>query len=110
YQSLLSFAHCFRIKRKLMNQHQILLNGISQEDFFNSVREIVRAEIESTQPAPTNHKLFLTLPEAADFLSLSKSTLYRMTSQKEIPHLKRGGKILFNQSDLIAWLKQAQVA
>ena len=47
----------------------------------------------------------LTLEEAADYLSLSKSYLYKLTSANKIFHFKPQGKrIYFRKSDLDAWI------
>ena len=48
---------------------------------------------------------YLTLKEAAVYLKLCKSTLYKMTSSREIPFYKPGGKlILFLKEDLEEYL------
>ncbi|KAB2915150.1 MAG: helix-turn-helix domain-containing protein [Bacteroidetes bacterium] len=47
----------------------------------------------------------LTVEEAMDYLNLSKSRLYRLTSQRGIPFIKRGQGILFNKPDLDKWLQ-----
>lgn len=46
----------------------------------------------------------LTIEEAADYLNLSKSRLYRLTSERGIPFIKRGRGILFSKADLDNWL------
>ena len=52
----------------------------------------------------------LSLNEAAKFLKLSKSFLYKMTSQKIIPHYIPGGKrIYFKKSDLEDWILNSRV-
>lgn len=49
--------------------------------------------------------MYLTLPEAAEFLKICKSTLYKKTSLREIPFCKPGGKlILFIKGDLEKYL------
>ena len=40
-------------------------------------------------------KEILTIEEASEFLGLSVSRLYKMTSNKEIPHYKPGGKKIY---------------
>jgi excisionase family DNA binding protein len=89
-----------------MIQTQVIFSGASKEDFLNDLRAIVREEITAFTPPQSTPKKYLTLPEASEFLGLSKSTLYRMTSEKEIPHIKRG-KILFDSQELATWLKQS---
>ena len=47
----------------------------------------------------------LTFEEAAEYTSLSKSTLYKLTSLNKIPHYKPSGKRLyFSKAELEAWL------
>lgn len=57
-----------------------------------------------------NEKEILSLNEATVFLKMSKSCLYKLTSQKQIPHYVPGGKkIYFKKSDLENWLLQNRV-
>jgi excisionase family DNA binding protein len=52
----------------------------------------------------------LTLGEAAEYLSLSRSRLYFLTSNSLIPHYKPAGKrIYFQKSDLDAYLLRNRV-
>lgn len=41
---------------------------------------------------------------AASILNLSRSTVYALTSRRKVPHYKRGGKLYFLRSELLAWL------
>lgn len=53
----------------------------------------------------------LTLQEACNYLDLSSSTLYKLTSKNKIPHLKPNGKkIYFRKSDLNDWLFRNRVS
>jgi excisionase family DNA binding protein len=53
---------------------------------------------------------FLTLEEAAKFLSISNSSLYKKTSNKEIPYYVPGGKkIYFKKADLENWILKSKV-
>ena len=62
--------------------------------------------IESLLEA-TNQTKPLTLVEAAKFLDLSPSHLYKLTSERKIPHFKPNGKkIYFDESELVQWLKR----
>ena len=46
----------------------------------------------------------LTLNEAAQYLDISKSYLYKLTSATKIPHYKPGKRVYFSKSELDAWL------
>lgn len=52
----------------------------------------------------------LNLDQATEYLSLSKSTLYKFTSQREIPHFKKGKKIYFRKKELDDWMTQLRIA
>jgi excisionase family DNA binding protein len=44
-------------------------------------------------------KQFLTLNEAADYLGVSKSTIYQYTHQKIIPYYKPAGRLIYFKID-----------
>ena len=55
-------------------------------------------------------KEILTMDEASSMLDLSKSYLYRMTSERIIPHYKPLNKVIyFKRSELIAWIEKGRV-
>lgn len=57
-----------------------------------------------------NIEEILSLNEAAKFLKVSKSFIYKMTSQKLIPHyIPSGKKIFFKKSDLENWLLKNRI-
>ena len=52
----------------------------------------------------------LTLDEASQYLNISKSFLYKLTSTNRITHYKPNGKrIYFQKSDLDKWLMRIPV-
>ncbi|HTO16630.1 MAG TPA: helix-turn-helix domain-containing protein [Edaphocola sp.] len=56
-------------------------------------------------------KEILSIEEASEFLGLSVSRLYKMTSNKEIPHYKPGGKkIYLHQQELHQWIMDSRVS
>lgn len=63
----------------------------------------IRRIITSNNPAKPTNRL-LILPEAAEFLHLSKATLYRFVSDRSIPYHKQGGKLWFLESELLSWV------
>lgn len=55
-------------------------------------------------------KEILTLEEAAEYLHLSKSCVYKATSNKEIPYYVPGGKKLyFKRTELDKWVFNSRV-
>ena len=62
----------------------------------------IESLLEATNPTKP-----LTLKEAAEFLDLSQSHLYKLTSERKIPHFKPNGKkIYFDEYELVQWLKR----
>ena len=55
-------------------------------------------------------KGYLSLEEAADYLSYTKSSLYQFTSKRLIPHYKFGRKILFKVSELNDFIEKHRIA
>ena len=47
----------------------------------------------------------LTATETREWLRLSSSKLYALVKKKEIPHIKIGGKILFDKEKVQTWLE-----
>jgi excisionase family DNA binding protein len=55
-------------------------------------------------------KTVLTTDEAARFLGISKSCLYKMTMKMEIPFYKPNGKVCyFNRLELETWMQNNRV-
>ena len=56
------------------------------------------------------NKSVLNFDEVAVYTGLSKSTLYKLTCSKKIPHYKPSGKLLyFDRKELDSWLLQNRV-
>ena len=54
-------------------------------------------------------KEVLNLEEAATFLGIAKSTLYKMTHLDQIPYFKPSGKLIFfEKKALIEWVRKAK--
>jgi excisionase family DNA binding protein len=70
------------------------------------VADLITANIIGTQ------KEVLTSDEAAKYLGISKSCLYKWTMARQIPHYKSpSGKLnFFNRAELEAWMQTNRVA
>ena len=51
----------------------------------------------------------ITVKEASQYLSLSTETVYRMASQKRLPYLKMGGRVLFDVKALDHWIDRRMI-
>ena len=50
--------------------------------------------------------IFGDLDECSRWIKRSPSTIYKMTSQRRIPHFKNGKRLLFKKSEVFAWLEK----
>ena len=76
-----------------------------------STNEILLERLDKIEQLLTEHTLstkeILNLHEAALFLDISRSHLYKLTSQKQIPHFcPQGKKLYFRRDDLQNWLQR----
>jgi excisionase family DNA binding protein len=68
----------------------------------SSIAEIFKGDKREDSKSP---HILLSLDEAANFLRLSKQTIYGFTSKRTIPFIKKGKKIYFKQTDLDKWVE-----
>jgi len=61
-----------------------------------------------TSTVKTNKK-FIRIPELADMLGLSVSTIRGLVSQRKVPFMKLGGSILFNPDEVIRYIHTKRV-
>jgi excisionase family DNA binding protein len=61
------------------------------------------------QEGEGNKEHFLTADEAADFLRVSRSWIFKLTSARAIPHIHMGRRVLFDREELYEWAKQRRV-
>lgn len=72
---------------------------------LKKVADLITANIIGTQ------KDVLTSDEAARYLGISKSYLYKLTMRQQIPHYKPMGKMCyFNREELESWLQSNRIA
>ena len=72
---------------------------------LKQVADLITANIISTT------KAVLTVDEAARYMGIAKSTLYKMMMRREIPYSKPNGKVcFFDRQELEAWLMGNRIA
>lgn len=82
------------------------LNIETMTEDLRQVADLLSANIISTQ------KEVLTSDEAARYLGVSKSCLYKWTMSRQIPHYKSptGKMCFFNRKEIEAWMQSQRVA
>jgi len=93
------------VLKHLIPALQAIQRDIQEAERDSTVKEPpAKQEPPAREPAPHSKKL-LTISEAAEFLRLSKATLYRKTMTREIPYFKLGTRTMFSEDRLSAWVK-----
>jgi excisionase family DNA binding protein len=86
------------------------LTNLSEEEFKiflkQALSEIVGDNFLKSVP---NLPDIMDVQQAAHYLRLQVNTLYAKTSQKIIPHFKKGHKLYFRQNELQAWVEAGKV-
>jgi excisionase family DNA binding protein len=73
----------------------------------NNILEMLKSIERKLEELAALNKEVLTLKEAAKYLNVSCSHLYKLTHTKEIPHYKpRGKQVYFEKRELDQWLLQ----
>jgi excisionase family DNA binding protein len=54
-------------------------------------------------------KRFIGIGECAEYLDVKRSTLYKWTHERKIPHLKFGKRVKFDLQELEGWIKKKRV-
>ena len=75
----------------------MIIIQLTEEELSNTIRKAVRSEIaeRSTTSSQENKDDILTVEECADFLGLSKPSIYRLISQRAVPYHKRSKRCYF---------------
>lgn len=75
-------------------------------DLHQQVEEL-KERMKAMENILDNGKEILTVEEAAKFMGIARSSLYKMTSDQLIPFYRPNGKMIyFEKSDLLEWVRQ----
>ena len=89
-------------------ENSILIRNITAEELQELIKESIHDEIQSFLKG-LNQKTIperLSLIEAAQYLGVSKSYMYKMTHTRAIPFNKLGKRVIFYTKELDDWIKQ----
>tara|TARA_R100000908_G_scaffold42248_1_gene19677 strand:- start:315 stop:671 length:357 start_codon:yes stop_codon:yes gene_type:complete len=73
--------------------------------------ELKKLILESKElPKEVKEEKLLTVKGAAKLLDLTVPTIYSKISRKELPFMKRSGRVYFSRTDLLNYLKEGRVS
>ena len=73
-----------------------------------TIRVNLPSEDTNDLPMLINQKKMLNFREACAYTGISRSTMYKLTSAKKIPHYKTAG-LRFDRTELDIWLRSNKV-
>ena len=89
---------------------KVVLTQISLEEFREIIREEIHRAFKQLDFGSSTEDFdeILDVNKACQFLGVSKSTIYKKTSDREIPHSKVGKRLYFKRSELIEWISEGR--
>ena len=89
------------------NPFELILNRLNAiEDLLRTLMKNDKGAVVLTASMPN----VINLNQAAEYVSLSKSAIYKKTSERNIPHFKKGKKLYFKRSELDHWLTSMKIS
>ena len=71
----------------------------------------LQKRVETLEDMLEAGKEVLTVEEAAKFMGMARSSLYKMTSDQTIPFYRPNGKmIFFEKTDILSWIRKNRVS
>lgn len=84
------------------NPFEMIINKL------NDIENLLKSVMKNDNGSVTITEI-LNLNQAATYLSLSKSALYKKTSERAIPHFKQGNQLFFKRVELDDWLTKNRI-
>lgn len=78
-------------------------------DKLNTIENLLRNVMSDDNVHIPTPEIF-NLTQTAEYISLSKSAIYKKTSERNIPHFKKGKKLYFKKSELDHWLTSMKIS
>ena len=72
--------------------------------------EELQKRMDAMEDILDNAKEVLSVEEAARFMGIARSSLYKMTSDRSIPFYRPNGKMIyFEKADILEWIRKNRV-
>ena len=88
------------------NPFELILDKLNKIESLVKELKNQNQTLKLTDPAPIE---IMNMIQVAEYIRMAKSTLYKFTSCRMIPHFKRGKKIYFKKSELDEWITKNKV-
>lgn len=85
---------------------------MTQEDLRAEIKSCLRESIEEIRslPAPTPLPDRITLIEACELTGFSRSQIYKMSMNDQIPRARFGKRLIFSRRELQEWIEARTIS
>lgn len=81
------------------NPFEIILERLDRIERILNQKQVIQEQTETQ---------IMNVEELAKYLGMSTSTIYKKTSDMEIPRIKKGKKLYFIKEEIDEWLKKGK--
>ena len=86
-------------------------NSVQKDTQMTKLIADLQKRVETLEDMLEAGKEVLTVEEAAKFMGMARSSLYKMTSDQTIPFYRPNGKmIFFEKTDILSWIRKSRVS
>ena len=86
-------------------------NSVQKDTQLTKQIADLQKRVETLEDMLDAGKEVLTVEEAAKFMGMARSSLYKMTSDQPIPFYRPNGKmIFFEKTDILSWIRKNRVS
>lgn len=86
-------------------------NSVQKDTQVTKLIANLQKRVETLEDMLEAGKEVLTVEEAAKFMGMARSSLYKMTSDQTIPFYRPNGKmIFFEKTDILSWIRKNRVS
>ncbi|MBO5600721.1 MAG: helix-turn-helix domain-containing protein [Candidatus Methanomethylophilus sp.] len=86
-------------------------NSVQKDTQMTKLIADLQKRVETLEDMLEAGKEVLTVEEAAKFMGMARSSLYKMTSDQTIPFYRPNGKmIFFEKTDILSWIRKNRVS
>lgn len=87
---------------------KVFKTTLTEDELSLLIKQAVQSVLnkEQNQIAATSDEGFINFKQACEYLKLSRSTMYKLNMNNELPVHKKGKRLLFKKSELAEWIKK----
>ena len=90
----------------------LVLIAFSKDELKAMIKDILVEALNERKQTTTDHNIAIEKPmsikELSEYINLSVSTLYGLTSKRLIPCSKKGKRLYFRKDEILKWVNEGK--